>query len=73
MSAPAPPYGFAHKVYDAARAAAAAGLEIPHGHLDGWGACGYRPGWVLGWPAATAGRWNNPYSWTRAHDGDFEL
>ncbi|MFI0192049.1 hypothetical protein ACH4PW_31455 [Streptomyces sp. NPDC017082] len=23
--------------------------------------------------ARLARRWNNPYSWTRAHDGDFEL
>ncbi|MEU5836360.1 hypothetical protein ABZ820_22200 [Streptomyces diacarni] len=30
----------AHEVYDAARAAAAAGLEIRHGQPDGWGACG---------------------------------
>jgi hypothetical protein len=63
----------AHEVYDAARAAREAGLEIPHGRPDGWGACGYRPGWELNWKAATAGQWNNPYSWTRADDGDFEL
>ncbi|MBY8889087.1 hypothetical protein K7472_30210 [Streptomyces sp. PTM05] len=62
----------AHEVYDAARAAAAAGREIPHGRPDGWGACGYRPGWELDWPAATADRWNNP-SWTRTDDGDFEM
>ncbi|QGZ51652.1 MULTISPECIES: hypothetical protein [Streptomyces] len=53
----------AHEVYDAARAAAEAGLEMPHGHPDGWGACGYRPGWELDWPAAKAGPWTNPYSW----------
>ncbi|WP_229376975.1 hypothetical protein [Streptomyces spirodelae] len=37
----------AHEVYDAARDAAEVGLEIPHGRPDGWGACGYRPGWEL--------------------------
>ncbi|MDX3132190.1 hypothetical protein PV367_20870 [Streptomyces europaeiscabiei] len=64
----------AHEVYDAARAAREAGLEIPHGRPDGWGACGYRPGWEPDWKAATAGRWNNPYSWVRVgDDGDFEL
>ncbi|MFD3622761.1 hypothetical protein ACFWWT_48170 [Streptomyces sp. NPDC058676] len=64
----------AHEAYDAARAAKEAGLEIPHGRPDGWGACGYRPGWELDWKAATVGRWNNPYSWGRAaSDGDFEL
>ncbi|KIF05727.1 hypothetical protein PL81_11485 [Streptomyces sp. RSD-27] len=51
----------AHEVYDAARAAA--GLEIPHGRPDGWGACGYRPGWELDWPAAKAGSWKSPYGW----------
>lgn len=63
----------AHEVYDEARAAKEAGLEIPHGRPDGWGACGYRPGWEPDWNAATASQWNNPYSWTRADDGDFEL
>ncbi|WP_432171164.1 hypothetical protein [Streptomyces sp. 1222.5] len=53
----------AHEVYDVARAAAEAGLEIPHGRPDGWGACGYRPGWELDWPAAKAGPWRSPYSW----------
>ncbi|MFB6945570.1 hypothetical protein ACFWGL_36575 [Streptomyces sp. NPDC060286] len=53
----------AHEVYDAARAATEAGLEIPHGWPDGWGGCGYRPGWELDWPAAKAGPWRNPYSW----------
>ncbi|MBQ0867372.1 hypothetical protein [Streptomyces sp. RK75] len=52
----------AHEVYDAARAAAEAGLEIPHGRPDGWGACGYRTGWELDWPAAKAGPWRSPYS-----------
>lgn len=33
----------AHEVYDAARAACEAGLEIPHDRPDGWGARGYRP------------------------------
>ncbi|MFC4467048.1 hypothetical protein ACFPH6_21410 [Streptomyces xiangluensis] len=66
----------AHEVYDAARAAREAGLEIPHDRPDGWGACGYRPGWELNWTAATAGQWNNPYIWVRAaadDDGDFDL
>ncbi|WP_346767361.1 hypothetical protein [Streptomyces sp. C1-2] len=49
----------AHEVYDAAKA----GREIPHGGPGGWSACGYRPGWELDWPAATAGPWNDPYSW----------
>ncbi|MFJ2753572.1 hypothetical protein [Streptomyces sp. NPDC087297] len=53
----------AHEVYDAARAAAAAGREMPHGRPDGWGSCGYRPGWELDWPAAKAGPRRNPYSW----------
>ncbi|MGW6823673.1 hypothetical protein [Streptomyces sp. NPDC055005] len=30
----------------------------------GWGACGHRPGWELDWPAAKAGPWKSPYSWT---------
>ena len=65
----------AHEVYDAARAAQEAGLEIPGKRPDGWGARGYRPGWELDWPAATAGQWNNPYRWVRAadDDGDFDL
>ena len=42
----------AQEVYDAARAAAEAGHEIPHGGSGGWSACGYRPGWELDWPAA---------------------
>ncbi|WP_148592378.1 hypothetical protein [Streptomyces sp. WAC01526] len=53
----------AHEVYDAARPAAEAGLEIPHGRPDSWGACGYRPGWELDWPAAKADPWRSPYSW----------
>ncbi|MGW3653553.1 hypothetical protein [Streptomyces sp. NPDC000878] len=64
----------AHEVYDAARAAQEAGLEVPGKRPDGWGARGYRPGWELDWPAATADRWNNPYRWVRAaDDGDFDL
>ncbi|MGW7820156.1 hypothetical protein ACWGLF_18970 [Streptomyces puniciscabiei] len=64
----------AHEVYDAARAARKAGLEIPDKRPDGWGARGYRPGWEPDWLSATAGRWNNPYSRLRvADDGDFEL
>lgn len=62
---------FAHEVYDAARAATEAGLEIEHGRPDGWGACGFRPGWELDWPAATAYRWTNPYRWTKP--STFEL
>lgn len=53
----------AHEVYDAARAAAEAGREIPHDRPDGWSACGYRPGWELDWPAAKASPWRSPYSW----------
>ncbi len=64
----------AHEVYDAARAAQEAGGEIPGKRSDGWGVRGYRPGWELDWPAATADRWNNPYSGLRAaDDGDLEL
>ncbi|MCX5097706.1 hypothetical protein OOK36_55720 [Streptomyces sp. NBC_00365] len=63
----------AHEVYDAARAVQEAGLEIPGNRPDGWGARGYRPGWELDWPAATAGQWNTPYSWVRAADDDFDL
>ncbi|MEV7282687.1 hypothetical protein [Streptomyces sp. NPDC093111] len=63
----------AHEVYDQAAAARQAGLEVPGRRPDGWTARGYRPGWELDWKAATAGRWNNPYSFTRADDGDFEL
>ncbi|MGY1503637.1 hypothetical protein ACW4TU_44975 (plasmid) [Streptomyces sp. QTS52] len=60
----------AHEVYAAARAAAEAGLEIPHGRPDGWGACGYRPGWDLDWPAAKAGPWRSPYSWLNSKPFD---
>jgi hypothetical protein len=63
----------ANEVYDQARAAQQAGLEIPYGRPDGWAARDYRPGWELDWQAATAFRWNDPYSWTRANDGDVEL
>ncbi|QIB49516.1 hypothetical protein [Streptomyces aureoverticillatus] len=64
----------AHEVYDAARAAREAGLEFPAKRPDGWGVRGYRPGWELDWPAATAGRWNEPYSWGHvADDGGFDL
>ncbi|WSY03114.1 hypothetical protein OG590_38545 (plasmid) [Streptomyces goshikiensis] len=61
----------AHEVYDVARAARGAGREIPHGRPDGWGACGYRPGWELDWSAAKAGPWKSPYSWTNS--SAFEL
>ncbi|MFC9534478.1 hypothetical protein ACFT38_28625 [Streptomyces sp. NPDC056975] len=53
----------AHEAYDAVRAAKEAGLEIPHGRPDGWGACGYRPGWELDWPATIASPWKSPYTW----------
>ena len=43
-----------HEVYDAARAAAEAGREIPHGSPDGWSARGHRSGWEFDWPTATA-------------------
>jgi hypothetical protein len=48
-----------------------AGLEVPGKRPDGGATRGYRPGWEFDWPAATAGRWNDPYSWTRV--SDFEL
>ncbi|MFF2517855.1 hypothetical protein [Streptomyces sp. NPDC058086] len=60
----------AYEVYDAARAAAETGLEIPHGRPDSWGACGYRPGWELEWPAAKAGPWRSPYSWLNSKTFD---
>ncbi|MFG2856718.1 hypothetical protein ACGFZ9_39700 [Streptomyces mirabilis] len=60
----------AHEVYDAARAAQEAGLEIPGMRPDGWGARGYRPGWEPDWLSATAGRWNDPHSWLRVSDFD---
>ncbi|MGX1913607.1 hypothetical protein ACWIID_32910 [Streptomyces phaeochromogenes] len=60
----------AHEVYDAARAAQQAGLEIPGKRPDGWGARGYRPGWEPDWLSAMAGRWNDPYSWLRVSDFD---
>ncbi|MCA6091824.1 hypothetical protein LE181_06545 [Streptomyces sp. SCA3-4] len=41
------------------------GLHVLTGQADGWGACGVRPGREPDWPAATIGRWNEPYSWTR--------
>ncbi|GGX58410.1 hypothetical protein [Streptomyces chartreusis] len=64
----------AHEVHDAAHAAQQAGLEIPGPRPDGWVARGYRPGWEPDWPAATAGRWNDPYSWLPATgDGGIEL
>ncbi|MFD5814733.1 hypothetical protein [Streptomyces sp. NPDC127038] len=59
----------AHDVYDAALAAQRAGLEIPGKEPDSWGARGLRPGWEPEWPAARAGLWNNPASWT-ARRGD---
>ncbi|MEV0489977.1 hypothetical protein [Streptomyces atratus] len=58
------------EVCDAARAASQAGLEIPHGRPDGWGACGYRPGWELDWPAAQAGPGRSPYSWLNSRPID---
>ncbi|MEU0276709.1 hypothetical protein [Streptomyces sp. NPDC006307] len=61
----------AHEVYDQARAAQQAGLEIPSERPDGWTARSYRPGWELDWRAAIAGRWNDPYSWV--YVSDFQL
>jgi len=58
----------AHEVYDAARAAQEAGVEIPGKRPDGWSANGYRTGWEADWLSATAGLWNNPVSWTTRSD-----
>ncbi|MEU5632122.1 hypothetical protein ACH47C_23425 [Streptomyces rishiriensis] len=58
----------AHEVYDAALAAQQAGLEIPGKQPDSWGARGVRPGWQMEWPAAKAGLWHNPVSWTIRSD-----
>ncbi|MEW2497564.1 hypothetical protein AB0942_29115 [Streptomyces nodosus] len=58
----------AHEVYDAALAAHTAGLEIPGKQPDSWGARGLRPGWQMEWPAAKAGPWKSPYSWTTRSD-----
>ncbi|MDJ0466797.1 hypothetical protein [Streptomyces sp. H27-C3] len=63
----------AHEVYDAALIAHTAGLEIPGKQPDSWGARGLRPGWALDWPAAKAGPWHNPVSWTRPNRGDIAL
>lgn len=64
----------AHEAYDAARAAQEAEVESADKELDGWTANGYRPGWEADWVAATAARWNTPYSWRHPHDyGAFEL
>ncbi|WP_018569234.1 hypothetical protein [Streptomyces sp. PsTaAH-124] len=62
----------AHEVYDAALAAHQAGHEIPGKQPDNWGVSGLRPGWQMEWPAAKAGRWINPVSWSAAR-GDFAL
>ncbi|MFH8371619.1 hypothetical protein [Streptomyces sp. NPDC018031] len=48
----------AREACDAALAARAAGLGVPHRRLDGWGARGVRPGWVPDWAAATVVRWD---------------
>ncbi|WP_333745963.1 hypothetical protein [Streptomyces sp. IBSBF 2950] len=61
----------AHEVYAAALAAHQAGLEIPGKRPDGWGARGVRPGWEPNWLAASAGPWNDPYSWRHPHASDF--
>jgi hypothetical protein len=60
----------AHEVYDAARAAQEAGLEIADKRPDGWTANGYRPGWEADWLSAMAGRWDDPHSWLRVSDFD---
>jgi hypothetical protein len=61
----------AHETHDAARAATEVGLEIPHGWPDGWGACGFRLGWELDWPAAAACHWTSPCC--RTKPSNFEL
>ncbi|MER6160887.1 hypothetical protein ABT147_36095 [Streptomyces sp. NPDC001868] len=61
----------AHEVYAAAVAAQQAGLEIPRKRSDGWGAYGVRPGWEPDWLAASAGPWDDPYSWRHPHASDF--
>ncbi|MFI6881135.1 hypothetical protein ACIBL6_47595 [Streptomyces sp. NPDC050400] len=53
----------AHAAYDAARAASEAGQEIPYPGPDGWSACGFRPGWELDWPAATARCPHDLFGW----------
>jgi hypothetical protein len=58
----------AHEVYDAALAAHTAGLEIPRKQPNSWTARGLRPGWQMEWPAAKAGLWHNPVSWTSRSD-----
>ncbi|MET8615858.1 hypothetical protein [Streptomyces misionensis] len=58
----------AREVYDAALAAHTAGLGIPGKQPDSWGARGLRPGWQMEWPAAKAGLWHNPLSWTSGSD-----
>ncbi|MFB7594639.1 hypothetical protein [Streptomyces sp. NPDC056160] len=62
----------AHEAYDEALAAHTAGREITSGQPERWTARGLRPGWELEWPAATAGPWHNPLSWTHSR-GDFAL
>ncbi|MEV7416983.1 hypothetical protein [Streptomyces sp. NPDC089919] len=39
-------------VYEQAAAAHAAGTPVPARRPDGWGARGYRAGWLPDWPAA---------------------
>ncbi|MFF4138073.1 hypothetical protein ACFY1B_42865 [Streptomyces mirabilis] len=42
--------------------------ENPGQQPDSWGARGLRPGWEMEWPAARAGLWHNPVSWTIRSD-----
>ncbi|MGP3777073.1 hypothetical protein ACTWJ8_40195 (plasmid) [Streptomyces sp. SDT5-1] len=62
----------AHEVYDAALAAQQDGHAIPDRQHDSWTARGIRSGWQMEWPAAKAGRWMNPVSWTAVR-GDHQL
>ncbi|MFI5689446.1 hypothetical protein [Streptomyces sp. NPDC051636] len=57
----------AHEVYDAALVAHTADSRSGK-QPDSWGARGLRPGWQMEWPAARAGLWNNPVSWTSRSD-----
>lgn len=53
----------AREVCDAALAAHAAGLDVPHRRPDGWGARGVRPGWEPDWEAARAHAWDAVHGW----------
>ncbi|WP_445684450.1 hypothetical protein [Streptomyces reticuli] len=51
-------------MYDAALAA----HTNPRQAAEQLGARGLRPGWEMEWPAAAAGPWKSPYSWTSRSD-----